>query len=111
MTPEQFVARLGNPEHQFADTLSFIEQHYRYAPSAFENGAVHNAEDQNQGSCKVLAAAQDLKLTDLQTLQCFAEHYRSVLDNPAGSDHANIRAFMNSGLNAVSFTRQPLTRR
>ena len=30
MTPEQFVARLGKPEHQFADTLSFIEQHYHY---------------------------------------------------------------------------------
>ncbi|MBA6420609.1 HopJ type III effector protein [Pseudomonas neustonica] len=111
MTPEQFVARLGKPEHQFADTLSFIEQHYHYQPSAFANGAVHNTEDQNQGSCKVLAAAQDLQLTDLQTLQCFAEHYRSVLDNPTGSDHANIRAFMNSGLNAVSFNRQPLTRR
>ena len=111
MSPDDFIARLGQPGHQFADTLSFIETHYHYQPSAFVNGSVHNAADQNQGSCKVLAAAKDLQLSDLQTLQCFAEHYQSVLENPAGRDHANIRALINSGLNAVSFTRQPLTRR
>ena len=111
MTPEQFTAHLGNPEHTFADTLAFIEQHYRYQPSAFKNGAVLNSAEQNQGSCKVLAMAQDLGLNTQQTLHCFAEHYQAVLQNPDGSDHANIRALMESGLSAVSFASPPLTRR
>ncbi|MEH6688602.1 MAG: HopJ type III effector protein [Halopseudomonas sabulinigri] len=108
MTPEQFVARLGTPEHCFADTLSHIEQHYSYQPSAFDNGAVRNSAEQNQGSCKVLAMAKDLQLNDQQTLQCFAEHYQAVLGDPAGSDHANIRALMSTGLSAVSFVSPPL---
>lgn len=111
MNPEQFIALLGTPEHCFADTLSYIDQQYHYQPSAFDNGAVHNSAEQNQGSCKVLAMAKDLQLTDQQALQCFAEHYQAVLSDPAGSDHANIRALMSSGLSAVAFAHQPLTRR
>tara|TARA_R110000751_G_scaffold176531_1_gene282734 strand:+ start:239 stop:574 length:336 start_codon:yes stop_codon:yes gene_type:complete len=111
MTPEQFTARLGTPEHTFADTLAFVEQHYLYRPSAFDNGAVHNSAEQNQGSCKVLAMAQDLGLSNQQALQCFAEHYQAVLQSPDGSDHANIRALMHSGLSAVTFASSPLTRR
>jgi len=111
MTAEQFTASLGTPQHRFADTLAFIEQHYLYQPSAFDNGAVHNSAEQNQGSCKVLAMAQDLHLSDQQALHCFAEHYQAVLSDPAGSDHANIRALMHSGLGAVSFANTPLTRR
>jgi hypothetical protein len=111
MTPAQFTARLGTPEHTFADTLAFIEQHYRYQPSAFTNGAVHNSAEQNQGSCKVLAMAQDLGLSNQQALQCFAEHYQAVVQHPDGSDHANIRALMQDGLSAVSFTSPPLTLR
>ncbi|HDY98010.1 MAG TPA: HopJ type III effector protein [Pseudomonas sabulinigri] len=110
MTPEQFVARLSMPEHCFADTLSYIAQHYHYQPSAFDNGSLHNSAEQNQGSCKVLAMAQDLQLTDQQTLACFAEHYQAVLSDPEGSDHANIRAIMNTGLSAVSFASPPLKR-
>lgn len=111
MTPEDFIARLGTPEHLFADTLAFVEQHYDYQPSAFRNGSVSNAADQNQGSCKVLAMALDLGLSDEQALQCFAEHYQAVLADPQGSAHANIRALMAHGLAGVSFERQPLIRR
>ncbi|MEH6565675.1 MAG: HopJ type III effector protein [Halopseudomonas sp.] len=111
MTAEQFIARLGNPEHTFADTLAFVEQHYQYQPSAFDNGPVHNSAEQNQGSCKVLAMALDLGLSDQQALHCFAEHYQAVLSHPQGTDHANIRALMSGGLGAVSFASQPLTRR
>ena len=111
MTAEQFKARLGSPDHRFADTLAFIEQHYHYQPSAFSNGDVRNSEEQNQGSCKLLAMALDLGLNDVQALQCFAEHYQGVLENPDGSDHANIRALMKQGLAGISFDRPPLTRR
>tara|TARA_Y100000758_G_scaffold41251_1_gene26792 strand:+ start:2487 stop:2828 length:342 start_codon:yes stop_codon:yes gene_type:complete len=111
MTAEQFIARLGTPQHLFADTLAFIDVHYQHQPTAFNNGPVHNSAEQNQGSCKVLAMALDLGLTDAQALQCFAEHYQAVLSNPQGSDHANIRALMAGGLGEVSFQGTALTRR
>ena len=111
MTPEQFIARLGNPEHQFAETLAFIDATFEHQPTAFDNGPVHNSAEQNQGSCKVLAMSLDLGLSDEQALQCFGEHYRSVLATPDGSDHGNIRALMQGGLAKVSFAGTPLTRR
>ena len=111
MTPEQFIARLGTPEHQLAETLAFIDAHYEHQPTAFDNGPVHNSAEQNQGSCKVLAMALDRGLSDEQALHCFAEHYRSVLQTPDGSDHANIRALQRGGLAAVRFDGTPLTRR
>lgn len=111
MNQEQLLAALGTASHRFADTLSFIDAHYLYQPSGFDNGAVRNRADENQGSCKVLAMALDLGLSDLQALQCFAEHYQAVLAHPAGSDHANIRALRDQGLTAVRFDTPPLTRR
>jgi hypothetical protein len=111
MTPTEFVARLGDPAHLFADTLAFVDEHYHHQPTAFRNGEVANAADQNQGSCKVLAMALDLGLTDQQALHCFAEHYQSVLADPAGIAHANIRALMHHGLAGVRFENPPLSRR
>lgn len=111
MTADEFKARLGSPEHRFADTLAFIDQHYHYQPSAFSNGPLHNSPQQNQGSCRILAMALDLGLSDEQALQCFAEHYQAVLAQPGGSEHANIRTLMQHGLAAVRFDNQPLTRR
>ena len=111
MTAEQFFARLGTPQYLFADTLAFIDAHYQHQPTAFDNGPVYNSAEQNQGSCKVLAMSLDLGLSDEQALQCFGEHYRSVLATPEGSDHGNIRALMQGGLAKVSFAGTPLTRR
>ncbi|EZQ15938.1 HopJ type III effector protein [Halopseudomonas bauzanensis] len=111
MTAEQLKTRLGSPEHCFADTLAFIEQHYHYRPSAFSNGPVRNSAEQNQGSCKVIAMALDQGLNDEQALQCFAEHYQAVLANPDGTEHANIRALMQHGLAGIAFEHPPLTRR
>jgi len=111
MTPESFKNQLGSAEHRFADTLAFIDQNYQYQPSAFRNGPLHNSAEQNQGSCRVLAMALDLGLSDEQALHCFGEHYQSVLAQPEGSEHANIRALMQHGLAAVHFDNQPLTRR
>lgn len=111
ITPDSFKARLSNPEHRFADTLSFIEQRYHYQPSGFHNGPLYNSAEQNQGSCRIFAMAQDLGLSDAQALACFAEHYQSVLADPEGSGHANIRALMQHGLEQVRFDSPPLTRR
>lgn len=111
MTVDDFKARLGHPAHRFADTLSFIGQFYDYQPSGFHVGPLYNSAEQNQGSCRILAMALDLGLSDEQTLACFAEHYASVLAEPDGSGHANIRALMQHGLAAVRFDQPPLTRR
>lgn len=111
MNSQHFIDSLGTADHRFADTLSFIDAHYLYQPSGFENGPVRNSAGENQGSCKVLAMALDLNLDDSQALQCFAEHYQAVLENPEGSDHANIRALREHGLAAVRFDAPPLTRR
>src|SRR5690554_7581013 len=102
LTAEQFKSRLGTPQHRFADTLAFIEEHYHYQPSGFHNGPLYNSAEQNQGSCRLLAMAQDLGLDTQQALHCFAEHYQGVLDDPTGSEHANIRTLMQHGLEARS---------
>lgn len=110
MTLTTFRKQLVTPNHLFADTLAFIEQHYHFQPSAFTNGDVANAKGQNEGSCKVLAFALLEGLTDEEALLAFAEHYRSVLNNPLGSDHQNIRALQKNGLKSVTFEVFPLTK-
>lgn len=111
MSRNTLIEILKCTSHCFADTLSFIEKHYHYQASGFDNGPVRNDVGDNQGSCKVLAMALDLGLSDSQALQCFAEHYQAVLTHPNGSDHANIRALREHGLAAVRFDTPPLTRR
>ena len=108
---ETLLTALQNPEHRFAETIAFIEQHYQFVPTAFRNGTVNNGADQNQGSCRILALATMLKLNDEQALLCFGEFYRDVLATPEGNDHQNIRQLMQTGLAAVSFETSPLTPR
>lgn len=104
-------ASLKTGEHLFADTLAFIAAHYDYQPQAFSNGPVDNAASQNEGSCKTLGLALLEHLSDEEALLAFGEHYRSVLENPEGSDHSNIRALIAQGLAGVKFSAQPLTRK
>lgn len=93
----------------FKEVIAWIETHYAYQPTAFDNGAVHNAAGQNEGSCKVFALAQLLGLTVDDTLRLFAEHYRRVAQTPSGSDHANIRNFMQHGWGGLTLHGQALT--
>ncbi len=88
-----------NPESvEFADVMAVIEANYTYTPSAFRNGALENSAEQNQGSAKLLSFAQLQGLSEAETLACFGAYYRNdVLGNPEGSDHGNIRNFMESG--------------
>lgn len=106
-----FRAHLHGDEFAFAETLAFIAEHYDYQPSAFSNGAVDNPAGQNEGSCKTLGLALLEGLSLEETLRCFGEHYRSVLANPDGDDHGNIRALMATGLAGVRFDQQPLKRK
>lgn len=110
MSIEKFRQQLNSPEHKFAATLAFINQYYSFQPTAFNNGGVENEEGQNEGSCKVLALAILEGLSDKEALLAFAEHYRSVLMTPDGTDHQNIRSLQKNGLSTVSFVKFPLAK-
>lgn len=96
---------------EFSQVLDAIDAEFEFTPTAFVNGSVKNSENENQGSCKVLSFAFQAGLSEEHSLHLFAEHYRSVLANPDGSDHQNIRQFMHNGWTGVSFARKPLIKR
>lgn len=102
------LEQLKNGQVKFADVIAFIEQHYTHTPTAFQNGAQHNASTENQGSAKVFSFAQLNELNPQDTLALFAEHYASVLATPEGTDHQNIRQFMQHGWSGIKFEGQAL---
>lgn len=67
------------------------------------NGVTSSDAGANEGSCKVFAFGKIAELSAPETLACFGEHYRSVVSDPSGDSHGNIRAFMDSGVEGVSF--------
>jgi len=103
-----FLRQLALDNFVFESTLEFIETHFNFTPSAFNNGGVLNTLEQNQGSCKVFALAQLLELTQQQALQCFGQHYRDVLATPEVDNHHNLRRVLKEGLDNISFDQFPL---
>ncbi len=111
MSLTAFLQRLRETPEQieFADAIAAIESHYRYTPTAFRNGDVENAADQNGGSCKIFAFAKLQGLSQNETLACFGRYYREdVLQHPDASDHQNIRNFMRSGWSGITFAAEAL---
>lgn len=107
-----FLQKLNdNPQkNSFEDTMSNIDQNYNFTPARFKNGELLNAENENNGSCKIFAFAHIHKLTEQQTLHCFGDYYRKdVLDNPDSNDHQNIRNFMKTGWSGIVFDSEPLS--
>ncbi|WP_313579015.1 HopJ type III effector protein [Chishuiella sp.] len=102
---------LNKSDLQFSEVLQYIEDNYNYTASAFTNGNQENVQDQNQGSAKVFAFAQLNNLSQEDTLKLFAEHYKSVLENPEGTDHNNIRQFMQNGWDGVKFENTVLIKK
>ncbi|MBQ0754144.1 MAG: HopJ type III effector protein [Gammaproteobacteria bacterium] len=88
----------------FSDVISVIDKGYVYTPTAFSNGVVNNDAGQNGGSCKVFSFAQHHQLNANETVKLFAEHYRKVVASPDENDHANIRAFLQSGWEGIRFS-------
>ena len=89
---------------EFDEVIEAINTHYDYTPTAFRNGDVYNTAGSNEGSCKIFAFAQLHKLDETQTLACFGKYYRQdVLNHPDGSDHANIRNFIEYGWRGIDF--------
>jgi site-specific DNA-adenine methylase len=102
------IKKLKDNSLSFKEVIAFIETHYQHQPTAFKNGEAYNESTQNQGSARVFAFAQLNNLSVEDTLCLFAEHYRSVLNTPNGTDHQNIRQFMTHGWRGIVFEGQAL---
>ncbi|WP_153394452.1 HopJ type III effector protein [Chryseobacterium vaccae] len=100
----------NNPESiQFKEVIAYIDEHYDFTPTAFKNGNTMNEAGQNNSSCKVFSFAKLQKLSKEQTLPLFAEFYKEdVLKNPEGTDHQNIRNFMEYGWDGIVFEGEAL---
>jgi len=94
----------------FAETMQVIEDNYNFIPTAFRNGAIENKAGENSGSCKLFAFAVHQQLNKEETLFCFGEHYQSVLKDINGTSHQNIRNFIKTGFDGLSFDKQALTK-
>lgn len=92
----------------FAETMQVIEDNYNFTPTAFTNGEIKNKAGENSGSCKLFAFAILQQLTKEETLFCFGEHYQSVLEDVNGTSHQNIRNFIKTGFNGLSFSGKAL---
>ncbi|CAI8324136.1 MAG: Uncharacterised protein [Polaribacter sejongensis] len=105
MIIQQFKTKLKvNPtEITFAETMQVIDDNFNFTPTTFTNGDIKNNAGENAGSCKLFAFAKKQKLTKQETLFCFGEHYKNVLEDEKGSSHQNIRNFMKTGFETLSF--------
>lgn len=105
------LASLDAGHANFDDTLALIDQHFDFQPTGFNNGPVRNEAGENAGSCRVFALGQYCNLSEADTLNLFAQHYRQVLGDPAGDSHGNIRQFISTGWSGIRFDQQPLRAR
>lgn len=88
----------------FERVMQVINNNYSYTPAIFSNGEIVNEAETNEGSCKIFYFASLNKLSEQQTLACFGRYYREdVLNNPKGEDHGNIRNFIKTGWQGISF--------
>ncbi|MDY8133009.1 HopJ type III effector protein, partial [Acinetobacter baumannii] len=69
---QELLAQLQAGTAKFSDVLAYIEARYQHTPTAFQNGAQHNAATENQGSAKVFSFAKLQGLDQAQTLSLFA---------------------------------------
>ncbi len=115
MSLNAFLHKLkNNPPINFDDTMSVIAENYSYQATDFSNGLgadkTLNLAGTNEGSCKIFAFAKLNHLEAAQTLLLFGEHYQSVLDEPKGLSHQNIRNFMKYGWDGIHFSAEVLTK-
>ena len=114
MSLSNFLNKLNNTplEVSFQDTMSVVDENYTFSETKFTNGDTVNEAGQNNGSCKLFAFALANKLTIDQTLNCFGDFYRKdVLDNPEGDNHQNIRNFIKSGFEGITFEGEALQKK
>ena len=93
----------------FNDVIAFIDDNYDFTPTKFTNGNTVNEAGQNNGSCKIFSFAKLNDLSKEDTLSLFGAFYtEDVLKNPEGTDHQNIRNFIEYGWDGVSFEGEAL---
>jgi len=112
MTIEEFRTKLSQAPKsiEFADTMAVIEANYDFTPTAFMNGDLENQAGENSGSCKLFSFAKEQGFTQEETLACFGPiYYEEVLGDPDGSGHQNIRNFMKTGFDGLSFSGKALS--
>ena len=111
MTLQNFIQKLKTTPSTItvAETKQVIEDHYNFTPTAFTNGNIKNKAGENNGSCKLFTFAVHQKFTTAATLVCFSEHYKSVLEDTFGASHQNIRNFMQTGFQGLTFEQDALT--
>ena len=111
MSLNEFLSKLkSSPDAiSFDDTMAVIEMNYIFTPASFTNGDLVNDAGQNSGSCKLFSFAKDQGLNQQETLHCFGKYYRDdVMKTPDGSDHQNIRNFIRTGWDGITFENVPL---
>ncbi|WP_027378215.1 HopJ type III effector protein [Chryseobacterium daeguense] len=97
---------------EFKEVISYIDENYNFTPTKFTNGNTINEADQNNGSCKVFSFGKLNNLSKDEVLNLFGEFYREdVLKNPEGTDHQNIRNFMEFGWDGISFEGEALSKK
>ncbi|MCW3161244.1 HopJ type III effector protein [Chryseobacterium oryctis] len=97
---------------QFKEVIAYIDENFDFKPTKFSNGNTVNEENQNNGSCKVFSFAKINNLSKEDTLNLFGEFYKEdVLKNPEGTDHQNIRNFIEFGWEGISFEGEALTKK
>ncbi|KAL7570081.1 hypothetical protein ACA910_017113 [Epithemia clementina (nom. ined.)] len=87
----------------FADVIEMIDKYYESQLLEFKNGDMLNKQGENEGSAKILSYAALSNLDKENTLKLWGEYYREVKANPDGTDHLNIRNFMETGWEGVPF--------
>ncbi len=114
MNIEEFINKLRTSPKtiQFSETMSIIDENYEFIPTTFQNGNLKNDEGQNSGSCKLFAFAKAQGLSKEETLACFGQYYfKDVLEDPNGEGHQNIRNFIKTGFEGLSFKTNPLIKK
>lgn len=99
MNTKQYLNKIKSGEKlKFSDFIELIDREYSFSNIAFENGEIINSKNENQGSAKVFCFGHMYSLSESEVLNCFAEHYQSVMESPEDEgSHLNIRSFMFHG--------------
>lgn len=111
MRIEDFLSKLRTQPNSlsFNETIETIEANYDFTPVRFINGSAVNEAGINSGSCKLFSFAKLQQLSKEETLACFGDYYRTdVLQHPEATNHSNIRNFMITGWEGISFDGEAL---
>ncbi len=109
-TTSELIEQLRKEPVDFNIVMQVIESEYNFIPSEFRNGQAINAENTNNGSCKIFAFGLLNGLSKQETLNAFGRFYtEDVLKHPENEDHQNIRNFMEFSWDGIHFENTALT--